>query len=113
MAVPVAGGFLAAMGGVLLAVLASRIGYILAALGIGIASYVGVTVIALELVDLLNDYGGGLSAITVMGIPAGDIMQKILQRAGFFTALNIIIAAYLTKISIVAAAIHLRRIVAP
>src|SRR5687767_12338753 len=105
-AAPIAAGFLAALGGMLLRMLSTNIGYILAGLGIGIASYVGVTVLALELVDLLNDYLADVGGVIIMGENVGGRVVAIVSRAGLFTALDIIIAAYLTKISMVAAVIH-------
>ena len=103
---------LAALGGVLLNVLASRIGYILAAMGLGIVAYAGLTVLALELVDLLNDNLAGIGSVTIMGQNVGAAVVQVVSKAGLFDALNIIVAAWLTRISMIAAVIHLQRVVA-
>lgn len=89
-----------AVASLLLWILQNRMGAILAALGLTLVSYVGMTFIANTLIDNINAaFNTGVSE-TANGVPIGYLAYTMFRMCGGFDAILIIVSAFITKYSL-------------
>lgn len=110
MALPAAGAIGGLIAGAIMNMLATRVGYILAGLGIMLATAVGIDLLAAQIVVFMDGKLAEMGTIVANDYPIGQAVVDVIGRAGFFQALNIITSAYLTRAGLLSASIAVRRL---